>query len=88
MKIYLEELKGKYYGTVIRYQVSPEDTEKSIEVWDMGDYTPSRRQLEYWGLSLDEAKEDGIMCDSHYETLRSYDIACVIVDALLHSNIQ
>ena len=57
-------LSGKYYGTKIEVVWESEKTELSI--WKMGDYIPSTRQLEYWECTYQEAKEDDLMCDSHY----------------------
>ena len=81
MRAYIEDLKGKYYGTSIRYFVN--DCPCSIEVWNHTDcHTPSQRQLDYWEMTYEEAKDDGMMCDSHYETENDYNIAKIIVEAL------
>jgi len=74
-------LDGKYYGTVIKYK-NTFGEERTIKVWNMGDYTPSQRQLEKWGYTLDEAKEDGMMCDDHFESAECHKIASVICRAL------
>ena len=77
MKADILPLNGKYYGTVIQY-----GGDRTIEVWDMENYIPSDRQLEYWEMTLEEAKADNMMCDSHYETQESYRIAEAIVKAI------
>ena len=84
MKAKILPLKGKYYGTLIEYEsITPySDNTHELVVWDMGDFTPSKRQLEDWGYSLEEAKEDDMMSDSHYESSRGYMIAEAIVKAL------
>lgn len=71
-------LEGKYYGTQVAYGTEGHQ----IEIWDRGDGQPSYRQLEQWSMTLKEAKESDLMCDSHYETRLSEEIACVIVFAL------
>ena len=80
----IEELQGKYYGTIVTYYYDTgwgSREEREIEVWDMGDYTPSERQLEKWEMTLEEARKD-MMCDSHYESAQSFRIASAILDAL------
>jgi hypothetical protein len=82
MEAHIKPLHGKYYGTEIVYQLPGEDV-GSLQVWDRGDGTPSQRQLEDWGMTLQEARDDDMMCDSHYETTLSYRIAEIVRDALL-----
>ena len=78
MKAEIADLSGKYYGTKVIY-----GNEHEITIWTHDkDFTPSKRQLEYWEMTLEEAKEDGIMCDSHYETQEDYEVAKCIVVAL------
>jgi len=77
MNAKIQPLKGKYYGTTIEL-----DGGELIEVWIMGDWTPSARQLEYWGMTLQEAQDDGMMCDSHYESADCYKLVERIVKAI------
>ena len=76
----IRPLEGKYYGTIVEL-----DDSKTITVWVMDNYnwaTPSPRQLEQWSVSLEEAKADDMMSDSHFESARGYNIACAIESAL------
>ena len=76
----LMPLNGKYYGTIVKLKDGSE-----INVWVMSKNnwnSPSFRQLEYWNMSLDEAIEDGMMSDSHFESTRGFIIASLIELAL------
>ena len=73
----IEPLTGKYYGTRITL-----DNGEGITVWVMGDYKPSKRQLDSLNMTYEEAKEDDYFCDSHFETEASYKIALAIVEAI------
>jgi hypothetical protein len=78
MDVGIADLSGKYYGTKVIY-----GNEHEITIWTHDkDFTPSTRQLAYWELTLDEAKDSDMMCDSHYETQEDYDIAVKICYAL------
>ena len=76
MKAKIDYLKGKYYGTLIGI-----DTGGGITVW-ITEGNPSQRQLNEWDMTLEEAKADGMLCDAHYETDASYQIACKIRDII------
>lgn len=75
----LLKLEGKYYGSVIELL-----DESKIIVWvnDNNWSTPSPRQIEMWGMTLEEAKENDMMCDSHFESARGYKITSAIADML------
>ena len=80
---YLEPLRGKYYGTVIRTACG-----HMIEVW-LADptNTPSQRQLEAWDFDTMEDFRSSeyyadLVCDGHYENANSYRVAKKIVAAL------
>lgn len=65
----LEPLDGrKYYGSRIVLRDEKGDGSDAIEVWVMGDYTPSERELE--------------ACDSHFESALGYEICQLIVEAI------
>ena len=84
MKATIEPLQGKYYGTKINFEYIGKRIEKGvIEVWHMGDYKPSKRQLQYWGVkSIKEAHDNDYPCDSHFETEITYKICVEIKNAL------
>jgi len=50
MKAVLQELKGKYYGTIIKITTN-EGFEYDIKLWNSGSYVPSARELELAGLT-------------------------------------
>ena len=77
MKAKLLSLDGKYYGTKIA--VSYDGCESLIEVWHMGNYKPSARELRDWNEVNDGPYET---CDSHFESESSLEIAERIVKAL------
>jgi hypothetical protein len=77
MKAWILPLEGKYYGTQIQLE-----NESILEVWLMDGWKPSKRQLEKWDMTYEEAQEDDQMCDSHYETEFGFSVAEAIVDAL------
>jgi len=76
---HIQPLEGKYYGTIVELHDGAR-----IEIWIMDGHgiTPSKRQLEKWDMTLEEAKDDDMMCDSHFESARGYGIAEILVDAL------
>jgi hypothetical protein len=98
MKVELKPLKGKYYGTKIKV-LDDNGVEASIEIWDDGDCTPSKRELEAngyteqqwlenalvdsgWNDSRIPIREMDIVCDSHFESKQSYELALKIVEKL------
>jgi len=81
----IKDLDRKYYGTLIEYG----ENKNIIEIWNTDNYIPSERQLESWEIDKDNQEQwkyaqEWLMCDNHYETHKSYDIAKTIVDALLN----
>ena len=93
MRVYIEPLKGKYYGTDIVFG------DNSITVWAFGnDWEPSDRALAQYGYTRKQwnnnelvdngwggkspVQEMDLNCDSHFESDYGYKIACVIRDAL------
>jgi hypothetical protein len=73
-------LEGKYYGTNINIE-TPEG-ETKIQIWFMGSWEPSKRQLEYDSVPLMGWREELFYCDSHYETKDCYDLAKTICESL------
>lgn len=65
----------KYYGTIIS---TPHG---EIAVWLDGD-DPSAAQLADWGMTLEEAVANDMICDTHYQSQRDYDVAHAILAAL------
>lgn len=86
MNAYIEPLSGKYYGTKIIIDTGG-TTPSELSIWEMGNHQPSTRQLEKWNMTFGEAKDDGMMCDSHYETELSYKIARIIQKALFQAEL-
>ncbi|MBQ19132.1 MAG: hypothetical protein CMD31_00090 [Flavobacteriales bacterium] len=60
MKAELKPLKGKYYGTKIKV-IDDNGTEAYIEIWDSGDYTPSKRELEADGYTERQWEENALV---------------------------
>lgn len=97
MKAELKPLKGKYYGTKIKV-TDDNGTEATIEIWDSGDFTPSKRELESYGYTEQQWEENAlvdsgwdteipiretdIVCDSHFESKQSYELALKIIEKL------
>ena len=86
MKAEILPLHGKYYGTKVcvvelGYHDGYDGDGLYIKIW-AGGRIPSERQLADWGCTEAQASDDDMMCDSHYETQMSYDIAKRIADAL------
>ena len=92
MKVELEPLEGKYYGTII-------NTEHGhIEIWFHGDFIPSDRELASCGFTRKDWDENILIDDGwggkekirssdlidsgHYENQITYRTALKIVDAL------
>jgi len=78
-KAWIKPLHGKYYGTEVVIEIDGNRT--VVEVWEMGDYRPSTRQLEDWGVTEEQARADDYMCNTHYETALGYKIAQRIAQA-------
>jgi hypothetical protein len=68
-------LGSKYYGTKI--EIDTPHGKTWVEVWHMGDYKPSKREL-----ALLEPGEEFEGCDSHYESADGYRLAKIICDAI------
>jgi hypothetical protein len=66
-------LEGKHYGTLIEI-----GGVGHIKVWVHESRVPSARQLEDWGMTLEEARAEGMMCDDHFESQSDYDLSCRI----------
>lgn len=74
-------LDGKYYGTEVSVGHA------YFTIWDHSvDSPPSRRELaaygvtEDWDSVPDDTKYD-IICDSHYESTRDFELACLVAAA-------
>tara|TARA_Y100000310_G_scaffold43459_1_gene40540 strand:+ start:2348 stop:2647 length:300 start_codon:yes stop_codon:yes gene_type:complete len=96
MKAELEELNGKYYGTIVN--ISDGEVETSITIWDSGTFIPSDRELESHGFTRDEWENDvetddgwggkttvrklDIVCDSHFESRWTHEFAQKLVDSI------
>ncbi len=76
----LAALGGKYYGTFVIFD-SGMDVHH-IKIWINDGDAPSARQLVDWNMTIDEARADGMMSDSHYETELTYQAAVNMVDFL------
>lgn len=74
------DLSGKYYGTLITYR--SDYGEHCVKIWINDGDAPSARQLADWGMTLDEARADGMMSDSHYEAELTYQAAMVLCEFL------
>lgn len=76
-------LKGKYYGAIIVLR-DKFGNDNEIRVW-LADPTGrmSQRQLDYYGYaSNEEAAEDGMFCDCHYESELTFLLAQEIVKTI------
>lgn len=74
-------LDGKYYGTKIEYR-NPQGKVHTIELWDCNDYQPSQRELTQYDVSLSQWRDDGMCCDTHFESAFTYDLAMYLADCL------
>ena len=74
----IKSLTGKYYGTEVVIHTKNGDC--IVTVWHMGDFKPSRRELE----KLDQEEEFEAF-DSHYETKDGFEIAQKIQEAFNES---
>ena len=45
-KAYIKPLNGKYYGTVVAYQVNINSGWHEIEIWNTDNSEPSQREIE------------------------------------------
>jgi hypothetical protein len=83
MKAELKPLDGKYYGTEVSITKDGDDPgdfgEGLIQIWVMGNWEPSKRELEGYP---DEYGDDFEICDSHYETETGLEIAELLVEAV------
>jgi hypothetical protein len=79
-RAHIEPLKGKYYGTIVLFKSGCEMYETKLWYPDGSD--PSDRQLEDWGMTLEEAKADLMTSDNHYETKLTYQAAKALCDWL------
>jgi len=81
MKAELKPLDGKYYGTEVAITRDGDDNrdfgEGLIQIWVVGNYEPSRRELDDW-----DTDELELLSDSHYETETSLEIAELLVKAV------
>lgn len=88
MKAEIEDLGKKYYGTTVTIHSDGGIEQGCFQVWVMGDYEPSDREmvLARESLEMPEAAKEELktewLCDSHYETNLSYNIAKYIVDGI------
>ena len=96
MKATLEPLVGKYYGTIITIDFG--DGTEEINLWDMGDYEPSKRALAERGYTEEEwetnaivddgwggkmeVREDDFRSSGHYESKTTYERALLIIEKL------
>ena len=96
MKAELQSLKGKYYGTIIK--ITHEDYTTEVTIWRNADFTPSNRYLESYGYTeqqwtdnalvdngwgeLVPIRELDLVCDSHFESKFSYELALKILEKL------
>lgn len=83
MKAKLEPLDGKYYGSSISVRLD-DGSFGEINVWIHDRrWIPSRRELERWRFKTpEEAKDNDVTCDSHFESDVGYEICLKIVEAL------
>lgn len=64
---------GKYYGTEVTFDLGDGDVVE-FTVWKSDDPVPSKRQLEAWGMTYEEAKADIMISDSHFESETAFNI--------------
>lgn len=74
MRAFIEPLDGKYYGTKVWTEAG------DVEIWCPNPRRPSDRQLQEW-YPMDEPLSE-YMCDNHYETAISYEMAQAFVRAV------
>jgi hypothetical protein len=84
IKAELAPLGGKYYGSDVI--INSDDIRSEIRFWKTYGYPPSKRQLEYWGMSLEEATADLMMCDSHYESEYTYQLCMELIGRINSQN--
>ena len=77
MKAKIRALDHKYYGTIIDVETNKGKT--SIEIWFMGDYEPSIRELSNWNIEENGPFE---ICDNHFESKDGYKLATIICKAI------
>ena len=71
MKAKILPLKGKYYGTEIEV-VDDNGLKFGFTLWNSSSWTPSSR----------EDYEDDELCDTHFESKETYELAQKIVNFL------
>lgn len=79
----LRHLGGKHYGSIIDLR-DERGHEYQVKLW-ISDPTHrmSQRQLDYYNYaSNEEAQDDGMPCDCHYESERQYLLAQAIVNVI------
>jgi len=88
MKASLAPLEGKYYGTKVIVHDEANFAGEWIMIWVMGNYEPSRRELEGYeehdGKWIDEEGYEYETSDTHYESeagLRIAELLVEVVDA-------
>ena len=79
LKAELLPLEGKYYGSRIALRSDDGQVDDQIEIWIMGDYTPSERELEGWD---EEEYGPYEVCDTHFESALGYEVCKFIVAAI------
>jgi len=98
MKAILKPLDGKYYGTKIEIHFDDGGDKSIIELWDSGDFEPSIRELELYGYTQEQwgknelvengyggktpIREMDLVCDSHFESKRTYERASKLVSLI------
>lgn len=83
MKATLQDLRGKYYGTIVEIEFDGYKTE--VKLWDSGDFTPSERYLNEFGFTREQWDKNEVI-DSEWgsEPIRSLDL---VVDSHFESDI-
>jgi hypothetical protein len=83
MKAWLKPLDGKYYGSRIGL-FCDDGTEAEINVWIHDSrYRPSRRELKHSGcVSVEEARDNDVTSDCHFESDTCHSVCLKIVNAL------
>ena len=75
MKAKILPLEGKYYGTIV--EITYKGYKYQIELWGDADFEPSERELAKWG-----GKDDFEICDSHFESKITYELAKLLVNLI------
>ena len=76
----------KYYGTTINLFNTLDGRKAYFSIWinNLGDYSPSKRELQLYGQpgENEPRREEVEICDDHYESAFTLQIAEVIVVAI------